>query len=359
MKNSDEVINNLLADASNPNIKEERFNELFKKNNWDIDCKLVLNPKCPSYILKRIAERYTDKYNAIKPWISFYIIQNPNCPLDFIGEYYLNFSEEQRNVGNANQDNFIDALNRILNALDNPYIPKKTLNDLQMLPFDHFYADKMSPRLIEELKNLERKVKRKAKRLLRDQNRKFHKMDKSQLEVYNEKMSDLYEKGKEEVKKQEDVERIYKELEENLKKIVELSQQLHEASGSEKSLYHSVKIPRDILLKQVDDHLEIKDTLVPFIKYIDLSEAGILESKLKVSGIDFTDTNIILLPQRVYKKDLSYSKFGDENLFGDFSDVDLRGTDISNETNGYGFENAIIDENTKLPMKDKKINKLL
>ncbi len=60
-------------------------------------------------------------------------------------------------------------------------------------------------------------------------------------------------------------------------------------------------------------------------------------------------------PQKVFIKDLSYCKVSDENLtFKDLSDCVLIGADLSEDKNSYGYENAIIDDETKLP-KNRKI----
>ena len=71
---------------------------------------------------------------------------------------------------------------------------------------------------------------------------------------------------------------------------------------------------------------------------------------LKVSGIDFSETNINIDPQRVYNKDLSGCRFGDDNIvFKSFEGCNLSGCDISDERESMGIENAYYDENTKLP----------
>jgi hypothetical protein len=109
-----------------------------------------------------------------------------------------------------------------------------------------------------------------------------------------------------------------------------------------------VLVDLEYLIEKIDDHIELKKEYIPYLRFIDLS---FIDSKnLKVSGIDFRGTNIRIKPQEVYNKDLSYSKFDDQNLaFKDLSGCDLRGTDLSNELDCVGYENAITDDNTILP----------
>ena len=127
---------------------------------------------------------------------------------------------------------------------------------------------------------------------------------------------------------------------------------LETASAEEQLKYRQylrVRIPENELLVKVDDHLEIKEEYLPYLEQIDF--VYIDGNNLKVSNIDWSKTNININPQTVYKKDLSYATFADNNIvFKDFNGCILIGTDISDEKGSYGYENAIIDEKTKLPM---------
>ena len=108
-----------------------------------------------------------------------------------------------------------------------------------------------------------------------------------------------------------------------------------------------VGVSREILMDKVGDHYEIWPKFLPYLKWIDLSLMP--TDKLKASNIDFRGTNISANPQQVYEKDLSGSAFDDENLFGDFRDVKLCGSDISRESFPINVELAITDDKTKLP----------
>ena len=114
-----------------------------------------------------------------------------------------------------------------------------------------------------------------------------------------------------------------------------------------------IHIDENVFLENVGDHYEFKPKYIPFLKYIDLSGLLIIDN-IKVSGIDFRETNISINPQRVYKKDLSFSKFNDSNIvFKSLAGVNLTGTDISDDKNCYGFETAIVDSETVLPKRVK------
>ena len=116
-------------------------------------------------------------------------------------------------------------------------------------------------------------------------------------------------------------------------------------------LYHTVQIDEDTLFEKVDDHFVIRKEFVPVLKFLNL--AFIDATNLKVSDIDFRGTNIRINPQVVYNKDLSYSKFDDENLFGDFTNCNLKGADIREESLPVGIYKSIIDKNTVLPKQEK------
>ena len=107
------------------------------------------------------------------------------------------------------------------------------------------------------------------------------------------------------------------------------------------------------LYVEVDDHLEIKKEYIKLLKFIDLS--GETFKNVKISGIDFRDTNINLNPQLVYKKDLSNCNFNGLYLspFIDFTGVNIMSTRFSYDDNNATidvfnstFPNSIYDEKT-------------
>ncbi|MDO4995796.1 MAG: hypothetical protein Q4E69_01325 [Bacilli bacterium] len=126
---------------------------------------------------------------------------------------------------------------------------------------------------------------------------------------------------------------------------------------SKDDLYDRVKISNDLLFKRVDDHFEINEYYINDLKFIDLSNVDFKD--VLVSGIDFTDTNINYFdPQKVYKKDLSYCRFGDIDMkdnnipfshYTDFNEVNLCGTVIYGDSDfRFNLNGAITDSNTNI-----------
>jgi vacuolar-type H+-ATPase subunit I/STV1 len=150
--------------------------------------------------------------------------------------------------------------------------------------------------------------------------------------------------------KEEEISKIEEEIFGLLKTIGQKVDTLSELRGSKNSIMFTKKVlvDKEYLIEEIDDHIEFKKEFIPYLRFIDL--AYIDSKNLKVSGIDFRGTNIRIKPQEVYNKDLSNSKFDDQNFaFKDFSGCDLRGTDLSDELDCFGYENAITDDNTILP----------
>ena len=121
---------------------------------------------------------------------------------------------------------------------------------------------------------------------------------------------------------------------------------------SSKKMTKRIKINEDLLLKIVEDHFEINEKYIPYLKYIDFSFVSF--DNVKVSNTDFRGSNAVINPQIVYKKDLSNSSFDDNNIvWASFKGCDLRGTNLENEMESCVFEDAILDNNTRLPNSKK------
>ena len=110
------------------------------------------------------------------------------------------------------------------------------------------------------------------------------------------------------------------------------------------------------LYETVEDHLEIRREYRPYLKVIDLKDESF--KNVKISGLDFTDTNIRgLNPQIVYQKDLSNCDFTGIYFqpFTMFNGVNLEGTKLSYDNNSTtidlfnsSIKQAIYDENTRI-----------
>lgn len=152
-------------------------------------------------------------------------------------------------------------------------------------------------------------------------------------DIHNDKIKELRAKANEQ----------YLEYIKTVNQIYELSN-----DKEKKSLLHNCHVPIEDLLEKKDDHFVISSKYIKDLKFIDLTEISVLEKNIDFSGIDYTDTNLSINPQRVYNKDLHNCIFDENNTALDFSGVDIRGTDISKNRFVMGLDKAIMDENTKI-----------
>jgi len=81
---------------------------------------------------------------------------------------------------------------------------------------------------------------------------------------------------------------------------------------NQKMFLHAFNVPIDTLIINVNGHKEFNPRFRPFLKYINLITLNC--ENLNVSHLDLSETNIIIDPQTVYNKDLSFSKFSYYNV---------------------------------------------
>ena len=91
------------------------------------------------------------------------------------------------------------------------------------------------------------------------------------------------------------------------------------------------------------------------MQLIDLG--GIIFSNVKVSGLDFSNTNANIIPQDVYQKDMSYGNYqGIDFTFNSFKDVNITGSSFDEGYNcfqyRYEFLGAIENETSKTKIKN-------
>ena len=136
---------------------------------------------------------------------------------------------------------------------------------------------------------------------------------------------------------------------ENLKKSI---QELSQFSDSSDKLPKMQIEEKDFLVKK-EDHLEISPMYLDVLKFIDLKYISF--DNVKVDGIDFSETNLIIDPQKVYQKNLKGCNFEKIYIspFMNFRGVDIRGCHFSEDndprtydTFNITFKEAIYDETT-------------
>ena len=95
-------------------------------------------------------------------------------------------------------------------------------------------------------------------------------------------------------------------------------------------LYGTIPINEEFLFDEIPDgSREIKKEFINYLKYFDLSNISC--RNMIATDIDFRFTNLDIDPQKVFNKDLSYSRFGDNNIhkFRSFNGVKMVGSDFS------------------------------
>ena len=155
------------------------------------------------------------------------------------------------------------------------------------------------------------------------------------------------------------------ELEENYKtvlyRIMQLKNAIEELEKDKitsqvlkERLKSSIDVPESLLIINVGDHREFNPDFIELLPYINLSSINI--EKLKLSGLkNLGETNIKIDPQIIYNKDLSNTILKDHNLvWVSLKDVILNGADIEDEKESFNLDEAIIDNETKLPINKNK-----
>ncbi|MBP5656891.1 hypothetical protein J6X15_04930, partial [Candidatus Saccharibacteria bacterium] len=158
------------------------------------------------------------------------------------------------------------------------------------------------------------------------------KLEQSQTELEQRRQAD-------EAKKAELQEKSVKLLE-ALKQVKQLAEEIEASEAEGIHIFagkHRIGIPESELIIEVDGHRELNPKYLPYINYIDF--ALLDTANLKVSGIDWSGTNIRIDPQTVFGKNLSGARFNDgATTFGNFEGCDLTGCDLSEELESYGFD---------------------
>lgn len=154
---------------------------------------------------------------------------------------------------------------------------------------------------------------------------------------------------KKEIRLEQDKQKAKLEALETLKKAFESLREL----SNDNDVLPKMTIEENQLLIKVDDHLEISPIYISALRFIDLRYISF--DNVKIDGIDFRGTNLILDPQKVYKKNLRGCDFDRIFIspFLNFKGVDIRGCRFSEDddprtydTFNLTFKDAIYDETT-------------
>ncbi len=339
--------------AMNPNCQSKQLIKICKNNNIRVINNSLRNRNCPKELVDNLLSIDDTK-------IKESILLSPRCPIDTLTDYYNYFITKANFIEHYDSDISIEDLKKLSDDKDVQI--RKLILEHPNCPIDI---------IIKYTNDIDEKLREEADKLLKKKNSYFkfksiagdNKPNKNippvreinDVEKPNEKDNiDLLKEIKQEEENKE--EEIKKLILEHLERTRELTYKLETLDAEEKLKFRQllrVRIPDNELLVKVGEHFEIRREYLPYLELIDFS--FISSDNLKVSHIDWSKTNMSIDPQKVFIKDLSYCKVSDENLtFKDLSDCVLIGADLSEDKNSYGYENAIIDDETKLP-KNRKI----
>ena len=340
--------NDKLANACNPYCPLTILTELATDPDFKVRRAVINNPNCPSSVLKKAykyeKEKYIANYNMLR------VIASPNLsPKDTVA-YFIEYRDKSGFIAPSEIKSYVELFDKMANFINDPNTPNSVLIAITRI-YDYFFCERYYDYHEEDeskLRKLFRAVQRKAKKELFK--RKIHGVVIPDEELtLDEKQEELERQRLVAKQKQEDIQNIQQELVNNLKRIRELIAKLKEAGIESNMNEVRIRIPIDELFIKVDDHIEINPLYLDYINFINFSY--IPATNLKVSHIDWSGTNISIDPQTVYNRDLSYAKFKDDNIIlKSFAGCNLTGTDISEELDSIGIEDAITDESTKVPL---------
>ena len=277
------------------------------------------------------------------------IMVNPNLsPKDTV-TYFVEYRNKCGFIAPSEVKCYAELFDKMSNFINDPNTPNNVLIAIARI-FDTFSCERYNKYFEDDesyLRKLFHGVQRKAKLMLLK--RKVKGIDVPDEEkTLDEKQEELKHKQLIEQQKEKDLKEAQQVILECLKKIKDTVDYLKEHDIDYDISSFRTRIPIEELYIQVDDHIEINPIYLEYINFINFNYVP--SSNLKVSHIDWSGTNISIDPQTVYKKDLSYATFNDDNIvLKSFAGCIMIGTDVSQETDSIGIEDAITDETTKLP----------
>ena len=357
-----EINSNIKANKNKIIVAKESTNsklllEFVEDPDYKVREAITENQNCPDYVLKRIFEYEEKNYFPIHR-IVYNIIMHKNCPNDNIVEFVKKYLVKYYKIyGPLGAEEYIAIIKKLTDIISSDDCDIKILQDLKKMDTINHSLCRMSDETTlyyQEVRKAEKKLfKIVSLKLLKLKILGKIKKDNriTEKELLRQKNKLLEQKKEQELEKQKEIENIRNSLIKNLSNVKELSDRLYseDIKNRYKINYEKrVTIPENELLIRFPDHTEINPRYLDYINYIDFS--FIITEGLKVNGIDFSGTNISINPQTVYLKDLSNSKFSDDNIIlKSFAGCNLSGCDISEETESIGIEEAITDENTVVP----------
>ena len=341
---------------SDPNCPSSELERIYNdKELVDLKSKVIAHPNCPKKILD-------ETFNSESNYLS--LLSNPNCPQKYFFEIYkviMDLIRDRDSTYRYYERDLVTMLSNIncpIEILEN--MSKFKIDEKMLLDYEKIFISIIdNPKCTRDMlkrfafckyKSVRKKALKKLQEMKygKDMYLKF----KDIAGTREVSKNDLKEIEIQRIKEDKEIDETRKQILEYLAKTAELVDKIERHNISNK--YKITNIPRvrisdDELLVKVDDHFEIKPEYLQYINIIDLQFLN--TDNIKANNMDYSRSNIRINPQTVYKKDLSGSKFNDSNItFKNFSGCNLCGSDLSEEYESLtGLDEAIIDENTKLP----------
>jgi uncharacterized protein YjbI with pentapeptide repeats len=305
--------------ARNINCTEDILGKMYEKNNsQDLKLEILKNPNCPQTIIrKELKSNRIEVYRAIAC--------NINIPQLVLDKLTMIEDEELLcNIAYNKKNKNIDMLAGHMSSkvrksvLENESVTleiiKSMLSDIDedisicaLFKYYNYIIDNSDEE--DEVLEKERREERKE--------------ENNNYDLELERINSVNDKLKEEQNK------------ETMATIRELEQIMSHMKNPDENftirrLQHTIPINEDFLFDDNPDGSRmIKKEFIKVLKYLDLSNINC--KNMIATDIDFRFTNIDIDPQKVFKKDLSYSRFGDNNIhkFRNFNGVNMTGCDIS------------------------------
>ncbi|MBO4855670.1 pentapeptide repeat-containing protein [Candidatus Saccharibacteria bacterium] len=308
------------------------------------------NPILSPDALKTIAQSALQKNDNI---VMEAVIKHKNCPPDtaitILETLIIAWKNEYGNAKWTNVDTIVKVTNAFIAKVNSPQMPIEELEKLRDIyqytpaPLRRIYQAARDKLVGIHMRQFLGKTIPNPKRFPTD-------AELAEEEKLQAKQEALEQKRQEEETKKEQLKAKSMRLLEALRQVKEISDEIEASEAEGIHIFTGDKritIPESELIIEVDGHREINPRYLPYINFINF--ALVDTENLKVSGIDWSKTNIRIDPQKVYGKDLSHARFSDgAATFANFEGCDLTGCDLSEELESYGFDQAIVDDQTKL-----------
>lgn len=325
--------------ASNPTCQEGILIKLYKDEDKYVRNAVITNPNCPIEILLDLMNNGYDDYFEKKSYLRRFIFENKHLTLKHIFTFFDKDLDKENNRYSSEE---LEILFNLIMSSDSSI--EISEHDIEMLK-KHFDID---------FSHIEKSLSKTQKRRVGKQ--KLESLIKGNL--FNKFTSTKKQNDDVSVALLQSEEKKFKEKEETLintavnaiktlgNSVIEL-ERINNFDAA-RNFYHNAVVPNEILYIQVGEHYEIRPDLIPYLKFINLHDSYV--DNLKMSGLNWSETNIRFNPQTVYNKDLSNTIIGNHNVKAgvDFNGVNLQNSDISSVEMPINLDFAITNGNTIL-----------